>query len=413
MAVCVAFFCLLVVGCPAKRVTNLVRQVVEHQGELHSFVDYADDVESASLHTHSGSAMDNLVQGVSKECGRLAKKFPNQVGATAIKKGSKAGRFLLAKCLGAGGLGEVWLAKYKEELFVIKFPTISSFMIPETKPIKEVAFETECTFAKKASMRVQSKSEIANCILEDSLEVSWSDWMDGDGTGYLPYAVFELVTGAELERVLKHSPIRTQPPLADLAGVFKVMNGIATIMEQLQAPVDGVKLFHDDIQPSNIMVTADGKVALLDYGFSFMCCENTVKQDMSERHYVKCDLDPSYGPGVAFCDHDRKTQKVLDGQTKFLVQNFLSMLIKFPEDSQFGLSPWWSAFMRLTGKEALDYVKTNMRDEYGEISQWTSECANVLSQALAFVNAVFSEESFTCDTQCFIDAIRRGLDSLK
>merc|ERR1719272_1470249 len=134
---------------------------------------------------------------------------------------------------------------------------------------------------------------------------------------------------------------------------------------------------------------------------------------------MKCDLDPSYGP-VSFCHQDKSFQNALTGQLKFLVQNFLSMLIKFPEGYAEGLSPWWNvSFLKLTGEMASDYVKTNMRDEYGDVSQWTPECADVLSLALALVHVRFydknnlGDESSTCDTQCFIDAFRRGLDSLK
>eukprot|EP00441_Pelagodinium_beii_P040979 CAMPEP_0197630294 /NCGR_PEP_ID=MMETSP1338-20131121/7825_1 /TAXON_ID=43686 ORGANISM="Pelagodinium beii, Strain RCC1491" /NCGR_SAMPLE_ID=MMETSP1338 /ASSEMBLY_ACC=CAM_ASM_000754 /LENGTH=372 /DNA_ID=CAMNT_0043201483 /DNA_START=85 /DNA_END=1203 /DNA_ORIENTATION=- len=360
-----------------------------------------DVLRSKELGTAGESIASDARTTVSNDCGRLAKNYPAVFSEDATAKSTKIKDFTLMRCLGAGGMGEVWLASLESgQQVVVKFPTTSPRSL---HMMRQDPYKDECTFARLASAR--AKASVANCISEGLLEdISYYDIiLEAEATTSLPYAVFDLAPGTELEKFLQNSPETPAGALQNLAGVFEVLDNIYALMGKLKGPVDGVELYHDDLQPCNIMITDKGTVAALDYGFSMVCCDSPPVSLIPMPFSQECDLSnlPSTYPQHVYpCNIHSKE---ISQQKKFLAQNFISMLISFPQESG-GLSDWYNGdLQQVPHDEQFQYVQQRFRAAYAK--DWTSKCDDALRKALL-------PEGSSCDLSCLVEAYQAASASL-
>jgi Flp pilus assembly protein TadD/TolB-like protein len=152
--------------------------------------------------------------------------------------GMRFGRYELATCIGAGGMGEVWRA-HDQELHrdvAVKF-------LPERFAVDSLRLGR---FAQEA--RAASSLNHPNIVTIH----------DFGETAGMPYIVMELVQGHTLREMVTDG--RALPVRRILEIGAQMADGLA------KAHAAGI--VHRDLKPENVMVTDDGFVKLLDFGLA-------------------------------------------------------------------------------------------------------------------------------------------------
>jgi serine/threonine protein kinase len=148
------------------------------------------------------------------------------------------GPYSVLRQLGAGGFGEVFLARAADGSLVC---------------VKR-AYEHRAKDPRAATM-LTAESRLASRLVHENI-VRVIDAGQDDGS--LPYVVSEYVEGRDLAALL-----RTLPDYRLTAGqVAYVMTSIARAL----AHAHRAAVIHRDVKPSNVLVATDGRVALTDFG---------------------------------------------------------------------------------------------------------------------------------------------------
>ncbi|MEZ4403248.1 MAG: serine/threonine-protein kinase [Kofleriaceae bacterium] len=152
--------------------------------------------------------------------------------------GQTIGRWRLARVLGEGGMGRVYLGVQ---------PDIGSRVA--VKVLSEA-----CTRDRELVDRFFAEARAVNLIRHESI-VSVLDlaWLD-DGR---PYIVMEYLAGATLAALIQRGPM----PLGTLAGmVGEVLSALAAAHR--------AGIVHRDIKPDNVLVSGGGRAKVLDFGIA-------------------------------------------------------------------------------------------------------------------------------------------------
>jgi len=153
-----------------------------------------------------------------------------------------AGRYRLGAELGSGGMGVVWEA-YDE-------------LLHRTVAVKEIRYPIGISDEDREKLARRTLREArAVAAVEDPHAVRVFDIVEQDGR---PWLVMELVRGRTLTELLREEgPL----PAAEVARI-----GLALLDALQTAHAAGV--LHRDVKPSNVIVGADGRVALTDFGIA-------------------------------------------------------------------------------------------------------------------------------------------------
>ena len=169
------------------------------------------------------------------------KRMPLQVG-------DNLGPYEILASIGAGGMGEVYRARDGR-----LGRDVALKVLPEevsTDPGRRQRFETEAR---------------AVAALNHPNIVSVYDVGLQDRTAYI---VSELVRGETLRRTIARGPMP----------VRKVLDMAAQITDGLSA-AHAVSIIHRDLKPENVMLTADGRVKILDFGLAKSICGMAAQTD--------------------------------------------------------------------------------------------------------------------------------------
>ena len=152
--------------------------------------------------------------------------------------GKTVGHFLITSKLGAGGMGEVFLAEDTrlERKAAIKFLPAEFAADPERR--KRFLVE-----AKAAS----ALNHPHVCVVYDVGETD-------DG---LPYIAMEFVEGQSLDAVAKQKPL-------EISRVVEIAVQVADALDAAHAS----RIVHRDIKPANISLNERGQVKVLDFGLA-------------------------------------------------------------------------------------------------------------------------------------------------
>jgi serine/threonine protein kinase len=152
--------------------------------------------------------------------------------------GQVLGNYRIARLVGAGGMGRVYLGVN---------PQIGSRVA--IKVLSE-----ECAKDRSLVERFFTEARAVNVIRHESIVnvVDINQLPDGR-----PYIVMELLEGDSLAELIRRGPI----PLGTLSGLMtQVLDGLA------QAHEKGI--IHRDLKPDNIFVTRSGRAKILDFGIA-------------------------------------------------------------------------------------------------------------------------------------------------
>jgi serine/threonine protein kinase len=182
--------------------------------------------------------------------------------------GKMVSHYRITSRLGAGGMGEVFLAEDTrlERKAAIKFLPAEM----ATDPERRQRFVTE---ARAAS----ALNHPHVCIVYDVGETD-------DG---LPFIAMEFVAGQSLDAVAKQKPL-------EIARVVEVMAQVADALDAAHAG----RIVHRDIKPGNISLNERGHVKVLDFGLAKRLSHETeradVTQDYQQTYHGQVLGTPSY-----------------------------------------------------------------------------------------------------------------------
>jgi serine/threonine protein kinase len=158
-----------------------------------------------------------------------------------------AGRYLLVRPLGRGGMGTVWLGE--DQL------AGRQVAVKELRPPAGASPEEQDVFRRRALSEARSAARLTHpnaVTLYDVIPASPAD----DAV----YLIMEYVAGATLAQlVAEHGPL-SEPRATEIA---------LQLLSVLDA-AHALGIVHRDIKPANIMITPAGQVKLTDFGIAHM-----------------------------------------------------------------------------------------------------------------------------------------------
>jgi serine/threonine-protein kinase len=176
---------------------------------------------------------------------------PPSTAPGADLTGRVLGDFHILRCLGRGGMGQVYLA----EQSTLKRNVAIKVLKPElaADPLSLKRFQAEA----EAVARVSHANIVGVYAVHDH-----------DG---LQYMVLEYVDGWNLRQYVE----RKGPP--ELGFAFSIMRQVAAALQRAAE----AGLIHRDIKPENILLTRKGEAKVADFGLS-RCLETTAGQSLTE-----------------------------------------------------------------------------------------------------------------------------------
>ncbi|MDQ3256304.1 MAG: serine/threonine-protein kinase, partial [Acidobacteriota bacterium] len=158
-------------------------------------------------------------------------------GQTGLRAGQKIGHYTITSLLGAGGMGEVYLAK-------------------DIKLARQVAVKIlNEKFSRDESnlQRFIREAKAASALNHPNILVIHEIGESDDSH----YIVSEFIEGKTLREILKEKPLK-------LSEVLDISIPIADAL----CTAHSSNIIHRDIKPENIMVRPDGVVKVLDFGLA-------------------------------------------------------------------------------------------------------------------------------------------------
>ena len=194
-------------------------------------------------HCRSEIEADEAVGGSRAQCPRcsgivLIPRFGIQVGTTV-------GGYRIARKLGVGGMGEVWLAEQTAMGRAVALKILSPAMTADPEFVQRFVHEVQ-TVAKLEHPNIATAFDAGN---------------DGD----IHYLAVSYVDGDQVGNLLKRDKV---VPEKD---ALPIVRGVA---EALKYAWDKFRMLHRDIKPANIMLTSDGVPKLMDMGISKTMAED-------------------------------------------------------------------------------------------------------------------------------------------
>jgi eukaryotic-like serine/threonine-protein kinase len=154
-----------------------------------------------------------------------------------LPTGTRLGSFEVSSPLGAGGMGEVYLAK-------------------DLRLGREVALKVlpeELSKDPSRLARFEQEARSASALNHPNIVTIYEIGREGD----TPYIAMELVDGKTLRELSAGGPMTTR----------KILAAAAQVAEGL-AKAHGAGIVHRDLKPENLMVSKDGFVKILDFGLA-------------------------------------------------------------------------------------------------------------------------------------------------
>jgi serine/threonine protein kinase len=156
--------------------------------------------------------------------------------ATIVQPGSRLGRYAVERAIGAGGMGEVFLARDTLLHRAVAIKILSRHKLTEER-----------------RRRLLQEARAVSALNHPNIITLHDIATEGD-TDYL---VMEYVPGHPLSRLI---PPEGLPPEQAVAYAVQAAGALAA--------AHGAGIVHRDIKPANLMVTPEGQVKVLDFGLA-------------------------------------------------------------------------------------------------------------------------------------------------
>jgi serine/threonine protein kinase len=154
-----------------------------------------------------------------------------------LQSGTKLGRYEIRSQLGAGGMGEVYLARDPKINRDVAIKVLPASVSSDAERLRRFEQEVQAT----------GKLNHPNILAVYDVETH-------DGA---PYVVYELLEGETLRHRLQSGPLPTRKAI-DFG--LQITRGLIAAHEK--------GIVHRDLKPENIFITQDGRVKVLDFGLA-------------------------------------------------------------------------------------------------------------------------------------------------
>ncbi len=179
------------------------------------------------------------------------------------EKIERLGSYVLSKCLGGGGMGDVYAATHdlmKARPVAVK--VLKPHLTGNTHFVQRFLREIEALAGVKAHPNL--------------IRVEYADFVDG-----IPYLVMEYVHGKDLDHVLKYQGSLSA---ADASAVIhQAASGLAAI--------HAAHFVHRDLKPSNLMLARDGVIKILDLGLAKLRLPEEARDELTGSHCQMGTMD--------------------------------------------------------------------------------------------------------------------------
>jgi serine/threonine protein kinase len=161
-------------------------------------------------------------------------------------------RYRLVRELGSGGMSVVWEAQDER--------------LHRRVAVKQLRFQPGLSDDEARSVAARAMREARiNARLQHPNAVAIFDVVEHEGR---PCLVMEMVSSRTLADAVQESPTRTLPPTQVAAIASQVAGALAA--------AHGLGIVHRDIKPSNILLGADGRARISDFGISRATGDSTL-----------------------------------------------------------------------------------------------------------------------------------------
>lgn len=159
--------------------------------------------------------------------------------AASLAEGTRVGRYEIRSLLGAGGMGEVYLASDLTLDRAVALKILPRVLVRDPDRLQRFVIEAKAASALNHPSIITIYETGNECI---------------EGEERLHYIAMELVDGVTLGEWLRQDPA----PGPIVIALAQVAEGLS------KAHARGI--IHRDLKPDNIMITADGHAKVLDFG---------------------------------------------------------------------------------------------------------------------------------------------------
>lgn len=168
----------------------------------------------------------------------------------------QVGPYQLTRCLGKGGMGEVWLGKRMAMGDAAKTVAVKLLHTPDPA--------ARDNFIKEAKLAM---------LLRHSTIVQVNDVGESQGVCFME---MEWVDGLDLSR-LNGRLAATQQRLSFTVAAYVVGELLKALAYAHALDVDGKRetIVHRDVTPQNVLISKSGEVKLTDFGIAFMTSDKT------------------------------------------------------------------------------------------------------------------------------------------
>lgn len=201
------------------------------------------------------------INTICPHCGFSREKYEAERDSRVLPSGTVLnGKYLLGKCIGAGGFGITYLAMdlNSQSIVAIKeyFPTglaTRNILSSETERISVFPGREEEEYRQGLERFVTEARNLAKFQKIPGI-ATVKEFFFGNGTAYL---VMDYIKGVSLKKYMKSRAT----PLSE-GEVLMLMHPVLTTLSQIHDK----GIIHRDISPDNIMLSEDGKIYLIDFG---------------------------------------------------------------------------------------------------------------------------------------------------
>jgi serine/threonine protein kinase len=186
-----------------------------------------------------------------------AAEAPTRVDYVALPAGAMVGRYEIASVLGHGGFGITYLARDSQldrEVALKEYLPAALAVRQDGSSVLPRSTEVADDFGWGRGRFIEEGRTLANLHEAPSI-VRVFDYLEANGTAYI---VMELLRGQTLEDRIKAAGPMAPDGLEAI--VWPLLAGLQKVHE--------VGFLHRDIKPANVMLSANNKATLIDFGAS-------------------------------------------------------------------------------------------------------------------------------------------------